>query len=76
MTMIRKHLLSISQVKSCCVDKVNMLEIVSFVANAVASDRYTEEHLRRFCKTQNLSEEEIISLNKIILFNRNKIHRC
>ena len=49
--------------------------IISFVANAVASDRYTEEHLRRFCKTQNLSEEEIISLNKIILFNRNKIHR-
>lgn len=49
--------------------------IISFVANAVASDRYTEEYLRRFCKTQNLSEEEIISLNKIILFNRNKIHR-
>ena len=49
--------------------------IILFVANAVASDHYTEEYLQRFCKTQNLSEEEIISLNKIILFNRNKIHR-
>jgi hypothetical protein len=49
--------------------------IIEFVANAITSDRYTEEYLQRFCKTQNLSEEEIISLNKIILFNRNKIHR-
>lgn len=49
--------------------------IISFVANAVASDCYTEEYLRRFCKTQNLSEVDFVTLNKIILFNRNKIRR-